>query len=300
MRGLFIFLFLFIFHFSFSAEPRRTTEQEQQFKYYWYAAKQAITEERYDDAYVLLAFCNAIQPNDGSTLCCLGIIEQGIGNTLKGLMYLRDAFEANPQDQWYHYYRSLMDTDNAVAKARAVEVLEKAYRVQRKNGKADEDLLERLRASYLQSAQWKKALALQDEIEAIQGYTTENTYYRFHLYGTLGKDKKAIQAVDRYLEQHPDELEYLPASILNNYAYYIATHKGDLQKAEKMSAITIRQEPNNPVFLDTYGWILHLQGQNELAYFYLMKALWNETDETKEDIKRHLKTVKEKIDIYEK
>ena len=69
--------------------------------------------------------------------------------------------------------------------------------------------------------------------------------------------------------------------------------KGDLQKAEQMSAITIREEPFNPVYLDTYGWILHLQGQNELAAFYLQKALGNaKEDATKHEIEVHLHSIK--------
>lgn len=279
-------------------QPIRT-EQEQQFTYYWYAAKQAIVEERYGDAYVLLKFCNAINPNDGATLCFLGIIEQGIGNKMVGLLYLHDAFEADPRDQWYQYANALIELNTPVSIGEWVRVLEKAHEAQ-SGQPADENLLIELRRAYIATAQWKKALAVQEEIDQVQGIDQESVYYRFQLYSVMGKEKKAIQTVDQYLEQNPENMEYLPAMLLNNYAYYTATHKGDLQKAEKMSAITIRQEPNNPIYLDTYGWIMHLQGQNELAYFYLKKAQWNETDETRKDIQQHLEVVKTKVDIYEK
>lgn len=278
-------------------EPTISVEQEQQFTYYWYAAKQAIVEERYGDAYVLLKFCNAINPEDGTTLCFLGILEQGIGNSLKGLILMRDAFEADPYDQWYQYSKELMDMHSPSATAEALRVVEKAYLVQKKansekkNARVDENLLVTLRRLYISAGQFKKALELQDQIEKQQGYTEENVYYRFHLYSALGQDKKAIQAVDKYLEQNPENMEYLPLTILNNYAYYMATHRGDLTKAEKMSAITIREEPNNPVFLDTYGWILHLKGQDELAKFYLEKAKWNSTEETHKDIIKHLNAI---------
>jgi len=81
--------------------------------------------------------------------------------------------------------------------------------------------------------------------------------------------------------------------VLNNYAYHLATHGGDLTKAEQMSAVTIREQPNNPVYLDTYGWILHLKGQDELAKFYLNKALWNaQKTGNKEEIEKHLEAIK--------
>ena len=60
-----------------------------------------------------------------------------------------------------------------------------------------------------------------------------------------------------------------------------------------MSAITIREEPNNAAYLDTYGWILHLKGQNDLAEFYLQRALWNAPNETIRSVaEQHLRKVK--------
>ena len=44
--------------------------------------------------------------------------------------------------------------------------------------------------------------------------------------------------------------------VLNNYSYYLSLDKRDLDKAEMMSGITIKAEPMNPTYLDTYGWIL--------------------------------------------
>lgn len=300
-----------------------SVEQEQQFTYYWYAAKQAIVEERYGDAYVLLKFCNAINPHDGATLCFIGIIEQGIGNQMLGLTYLHNAFEADPHDQWFQYAKALQELNSPVATAECLRVLEKAHEVQ-KNGKEpeDENLLSQLQTLYLSTGQWTKALDIQDEIDRFKGYDAYSAILRYRVYDAINKPKKALAEVNRYLELDPTDIRFLlfkldlfektkarkkeiyalcervleldpyNLMVLNNYAYLLACNKGDLQKAERMSAITIRQEPNNPIFLDTYGWILHLQGQDDLARFYLQKALWNETEETHEDIKKHLNAIK--------
>lgn len=94
------------------------------------------------------------------------------------------------------------------------------------------------------------------------------------LYGDLlGHEEqyeKAFAAYDEVLQLAPDHL-----SVLNNYAWSLAISGGDLKKAEKMSQRTIQKEANNPTFLDTYAWILHLQGQDTLALFYIKKALEN-------------------------
>lgn len=87
----------------------------------------------------------------------------------------------------------------------------------------------------------------------------------------LGEQKQYAEACEAYeeaLKLSPDNL-----SILNNYAWTLAISGGDLKKAEKMSQRTIQKEAGNATYLDTYAWILHLQGQNTLAMFYIKKAL---------------------------
>ena len=262
-----------------------SVEQEQQFTYYWYAARQAISEERYADAYTLLEFCRWIKPDDGTTLYQLGVIHQGLGH-----------------------------------EAQARECFERAYNSQPK-GTANENLLEQLKRIYIADAQWQKALDIQDEIDRRTEYDAFSALTRYRIYAMWDKPQKAIKEIDRYLEHDPSNLRFMlfrlelmeqtkakpkelyamydrileldpyNLMVLNNYAYHLATHKGDLKEAERMSAITIREEPFNPVFLDTYGWIMHLQGQEELAKFYLNKALRNASDESKKEIEEHLRLI---------
>jgi Flp pilus assembly protein TadD len=40
-----------------------------------------------------------------------------------------------------------------------------------------------------------------------------------------------------------------------------------------MSRKTIEKEPDNPTYLDTYGWILHLQGKDKDARTYFKHAM---------------------------
>ncbi len=49
--------------------------------------------------------------------------------------------------------------------------------------------------------------------------------------------------------------------MLNNYAYYLSVEGKKLKKAYAMSRKTIEKEPDNPTYLDTFGWILYLQGK---------------------------------------
>ena len=52
MRRAFYIVLLLLFLVPLHAE------QDEQFMYYWYAAKEAIQNEQYPEAYVLLQFCD--------------------------------------------------------------------------------------------------------------------------------------------------------------------------------------------------------------------------------------------------
>jgi len=63
------------------------------------------------------------------------------------------------------------------------------------------------------------------------------------------------------------------ATALNNYAYYLSLRKAKLDSAAIMSKKSLQFEPENPAFLDTYGWIFFLKGDYENAEKYIKKAL---------------------------
>lgn len=88
-----------------------------------------------------------------------------------------------------------------------------------------------------------------------------------------GLNKEAYAAYDSCLQWKPD---HLPT--LNNYAYYLSIAGLDLEKAEKMSYKTIKAEPTNSTYLDTYAWILFLQHRYDEAKAYIDRAMASESD----------------------
>lgn len=76
------------------------------------------------------------------------------------------------------------------------------------------------------------------------------------MYHLLGDSKQAYKYYKKALKISP---AYVP--VLNNYAYYLSVEGRKLGKAYAMSKITVEQEPDNPTYLDTFGWILYLQGK---------------------------------------
>ena len=73
-------------------------------------------------------------------------------------------------------------------------------------------------------------------------------------------------------------LVYNPSNIgaLNNYAYYLSVERRNLDKAEEMSYRTVKAEPGNATYLDTYAWILFEKGNYAEARLYIDDAMKND------------------------
>lgn len=84
----------------------------------------------------------------------------------------------------------------------------------------------------------------------------------------MGKADEAYAAYDSCLVYNPDEI-----SCLNNYAYYLSVENKDLKRAEQMSYKTIKAEPENGTYLDTYAWILYMQERYEEAKIYIDQVM---------------------------
>lgn len=98
-----------------------------------------------------------------------------------------------------------------------------------------------------------------------------------NIYGAMGDiyhekkmNKEAYESYDSALVFKPDNV-----LVLNNYAYYLALDKKDLEKAEAMSFRTIKADPKSYNELDTYAWILFLEKKYTEARIYIEQSLKN-------------------------
>lgn len=88
-----------------------------------------------------------------------------------------------------------------------------------------------------------------------------------------GLAKEAFEAYDSCLQWKDDNI-----GCLNNYAYYLSERGEQLDKAETMSFKTVKAEPKNATYLDTYAWILFMQERYSEAKIYIDQALQNMED----------------------
>ena len=86
-----------------------------------------------------------------------------------------------------------------------------------------------------------------------------------------GMVREAFEAYDSCLVWKPDKI-----SCLNNYAYYLSELGEQLERAEQMSYKTIKAEPQNATYLDTYAWILFKQQRYAEARIYIDQTLQND------------------------
>lgn len=83
------------------------------------------------------------------------------------------------------------------------------------------------------------------------------------IYHTKDMNDEAYAAYDSSLVYNPDNI-----GSLNNYAYYLSVDRKNLDKAEEMSYKTIKAEPQNSTYLDTYAWILFEKKISRSPYLY--------------------------------
>lgn len=103
----------------------------------------------------------------------------------------------------------------------------------------------------------------------------KNDTLRSELWGSIGdiehsrkQQARCYKAYDKALRLYGDN-----ASVLNNYAYFLALEKRDLERALKMATRANELSENNATFLDTKAWVLYTLGHYAEAKKVMQLAL---------------------------
>ena len=103
---------------------------------------------------------------------------------------------------------------------------------------------------------------------------------------TEGNSMAAANHYQKVLQQDPQH-----ATALNNLAW--ALRDTDTARALEFAARAAEIEPENPAIIDTYGWILHLDGQHGVAMDQIQRALAMAPDNN--EFKKHLEEVRKAL-----
>jgi tetratricopeptide (TPR) repeat protein len=161
--------------------------------------------------------------------------------------------------------------------------------------------------AYYQEKQLDNALdAFQNGIGVITQESDPDIVSDFYavmgdIYHQKGMDKEAFAAYDSCLVWKDDNI-----GCLNNYAYYLSVKNIRLNDAERMSLRTVKAEPENPTYLDTYAWILFRLHRYEEAKEYIDRTLKNDPDsafvllEHAGDIYYHVGNKEKAVELWQK
>lgn len=122
-----------------------------------------------------------------------------------------------------------------------------------------------------------------EEMKAFFNAQLGDTYYYLERY------KESDEAYEGALSFDPEN-----DHVLNNYSYFLALRKENLDKAIKMSAKLVEMNPENSTYLDTHAWVLYVRGEYEEAKKYIVKAI--EGDEVSGTIIEHYGDILFKLD----
>ncbi len=140
-----------------------------------------------------------------------------------------------------------------------------------------------LSIAYVQGEEFAKALEV---INAGVNLVSESSSKELvsELYAIQGDVLHELgEKSDLVYNAYKQSLQYNSSNlgVLNNYAYYLSVDKKDLDLAEKMSKQTVDANPKNPIFLDTYAWVLFEQKKYVEAKIFILQALEYSGDDNK-------------------
>lgn len=126
--------------------------------------------------------------------------------------------------------------------------------------------------AHLRTRDYPVAIASFEQAKRLSG---SNPALSTEISTQLGEAYNATRQYDKSDAAYEEALSFNPdnAIVLNNYSFYLALRKENLEKAEKMSAALIKNHPENPIFLDTYAWVLFSRKKYKEAKKVIERAI---------------------------
>ena len=195
-------------------------------------------------------------------------------DTKGAIEQLSYSLDVNPTDAdgWRNMMILNMMDDNY---AEAIKASEKALEYNPENL----DLYGYVAGCYHQMKEYEKAIATYKKILSL----TDSTDYerQSELITGMGDTYSELQDTVQAFECYERALELDPAnsSALNNYAYFLAQRGENLDRAERMAALAVKEDPDNANFIDTYAWVFFAKKDYKMALLYIKSAVEKSEDQ---------------------
>jgi len=140
------------------------------------------------------------------------------------------------------------------------------------------DLLGYVAGCYHQMKEYDKAIATYEKTLAL--VDSADVEKRAELITGMGDTysemKDSVKTVECY--EHALRLDPNSSGTLNNYAYYLAQRGENLDRAERMAALAVKDDPENANFIDTYAWVFFAKKDYNMALLYIKSAVEKDDD----------------------
>ena len=206
-------------------------------------------------------------PNNSDVLLIMGNLKMMQGKEDTACYYLRESLKINslPIDAWIQLISStisrgkfdiaIKDSEAAIESHPNQPFPYLAMGISLSNN----ELLDKS-LKFLHSG---RELVMSDSIlESDFLHEIGNVYYKQNKY------EKCFDYYEMSIALNPKNL-----ILLNNYSYYLALRKTNLQRAEELILLVLSKFPNIATYCDTYGWVLFQMGKYSLSEKELFKAV---------------------------
>ena len=123
-----------------------------------------------------------------------------------------------------------------------------------------------------------------------EGYESPQAYCSYsYIYYKTGNIDKSIDFLNKALE-----LDSENATALNSLGYILAENGNDIDSAMKYCKRALKKSPDNPAYLDSFGWANFKRKQVDEARYFLKRAY--ELAPDNKLIAKHLRTVINEIE----
>ncbi len=138
------------------------------------------------------------------------------------------------------------------------------------------DLYRYIAPAYFQIKQYDKSLQIYQRALELTDSADVDTRSDFiggmgDVFFEMGDTLHAFELYEQALQLNP-----LNTGIMNNYAYFLALSERDLDKAERMAALAVKDQPQSSTYLDTYAWVYFKKKDYQMALLYIKSAIEND------------------------
>ena len=206
-------------------------------------------------------------PNNSDVLLIMGNLKMMQGKEDTACYYLRESLNINslPIDAWIQLISStisrgkfdiaIKDSEAAIESHPNQPFPYLAMGISLSNNELLDESLKFLHSG--------RELVISDSIlESDFLHEIGNVYYKQNKY------EKCFDYYEMSIALNPKNF-----ILLNNYSYYLALRKTNLQRAEELILIVLSKFPNIATYCDTYGWVLFQMGKYSLSEKELFKAV---------------------------